>query len=87
MCGPFPVDTVSTRELFMAMHYAEASIHIPDFSDETSEPLRTVSGLDPDATPTFHVGAFRGLAFALLFETVLVILGSLAWQIFRSVAH
>lgn len=66
----------------MAMHYAEASIHIPGFSDENADP--TVSGLHPDAIPQFHVGAFRGLAFALIFETVIVILGRLAWLIFRT---
>ena len=34
--------------------------------------------------PEINLGAFRGLAFALIFQTVLFLLGGLAWDLFRS---
>jgi hypothetical protein len=68
----------------MAVRYLDISLDLPDSAEEVNDPSRAVSGTHPDGTPEFNVGAFRGLAFALLFETVLVILGSLAWQIFRA---
>lgn len=59
-----------------------------DFPDTAVEPIadrsRSISGLGPDGAPEINLGAFRGLAFALVFETVLVIFGALAWQIFRA---
>jgi hypothetical protein len=69
----------------MAVHTIDSSIDLPDFASElTIDPSRTVSGTNPDGSPEINLGAFRGLAFALIFETVLVILGSLAWQVFRA---
>ena len=68
----------------MAVHTI-SSIDLPDFTAQpTIHPSRSGSGVDPDGSPEINLGAFRGLAFALIFETVLVILGSLAWQIFRA---
>lgn len=68
----------------MAVH----TIHSPiEVLDPTGEPIfdsRRVSSLSPDGAPEISLGAFRGLAFALIFETVLVLLGGLAWQIFRA---
>ncbi|MFP5230311.1 MAG: hypothetical protein ACLGXA_22070 [Acidobacteriota bacterium] len=56
--------------------------------DDPAEPLvdlsRRVSSLHPDGSPEIHLGAFRGLAFALIFEVVLVLLGGLAWQVLRT---
>jgi hypothetical protein len=69
----------------MAVHSVDSPL---DFANFAAEPLvdssRSVSGVSPDGTPEINLGAFRGLAFALIFETVLVILGSLAWQVFRT---
>jgi hypothetical protein len=68
----------------MAVRYIEAAFDIPDSAKPVVDPSRTVSGTDPNGTPEINLGAFRGLAFALLFETVVLILGSRAWQIFRA---
>jgi hypothetical protein len=68
----------------MAVHTVESPL---DFSDFTTEPVDhsgIVSGVSPDGTPEINLGAFRGLAFALVFETVLVIFEALAWQVFRT---
>ena len=55
--------------------------------DPTGEPIvdssRPVSGFAANASREINLGAFRGLAFALIFETVLVLLGAIAWQLFR----
>ena len=67
----------------MAVRFMEISLDLPNSADQINDPSRDVSGVHPDGTPEGNVGAFRGLAFALLFETVLVILGGLAWQMFR----
>jgi hypothetical protein len=67
----------------MAVQIANSPNDVPDLA---AEPLvdssRTVSGTCSDGSPEINLGAFRGLAFALLFETVFVILGTLAWHIF-----
>jgi hypothetical protein len=68
---------------------AVRTIHSPiELFDPTGEPIvdssRRVSGLDAEGAPEINLGAFRGFAFALIFETVLVILGALAWQVFRA---
>jgi hypothetical protein len=59
-----------------------------DLLDATGEPLvdpsRRVSSIGADGVPEINLGAFRGLAFALIFQTVLFLLGGLAWQIFRA---
>jgi hypothetical protein len=59
-----------------------------DILDATGEPLvdpsRRVSGVAPDGSPEINLGAFRGLAFALIFQAVLFLLGGLAWQMFRA---
>lgn len=68
----------------MAVHTFDSSI---DIFDSVAEPVvdssRRVSSLGPDGAPEINLGAFRGLAFALVLETVLVIFGSLAWQIWH----
>jgi hypothetical protein len=68
----------------MAVQTVESPL---DFSDFTTHSTDSVSDGSPDDTPEINLGAFRGLAFALIFETVLVILGSLAWQVFRTFVH
>ena len=69
----------------MAVHVIDSSIDLHDFAAEPGiDTTGTVAGTNPDGVPEINLGAFRGLAFALIFETVLVILGSLAWQIFRT---
>lgn len=59
-----------------------------EFPESPDRPLvhasRRVSGLGPDGTPEINVGAFRGLAFALIFQTVLFLLGGVAWEVFRT---
>jgi hypothetical protein len=68
----------------MAVQYIESPIHIPDIAAEPLvDPSRTVSGVGPNGAPEINLGAFRGLAFALIFEAVLVLLGGVAWQIFH----
>jgi hypothetical protein len=68
----------------MAVHTIESPLHITETPAEPLvDPSRTVSGVGPQGTPEINLGAFRRLAFALIFETVLVLLGGVAWQIFR----
>lgn len=68
----------------MAVHTFDSSI---DGFDSVVEPVvdrsRCVSSPDADGAPEINLGAFRGLAFALILETVLVIFVSLAWQIWH----
>jgi hypothetical protein len=65
----------------MAVHTVESPL---DFSDFTSQSTDSVPDINPDGSPEINLGAFRGLAFALILETVLVIFGALAWQTFRA---
>src|ERR1035438_7549969 len=84
MHRPSPVDSVSTRGIFMAARSFESLIDLPDL---TSEPLadssRTVSGIDPDGDPDINLGAFRGLGYALVIESALVIIGSAGWMLWH----
>ncbi len=69
----------------MAVRIVASPIDFPGTRVESiRDQSRRVSGLAPDGGPEINLGAFRGLAFALVFETVLVIFGALAWQIFRA---
>ncbi len=61
----------------MAVHYIEIPIDVQDLTADDQ------SHTHADGSEEINLGAFRGLAFALLFETVLVILGSLGWEIWR----
>lgn len=69
----------------MAVHIIRSPIEV---LDPTGEPVvdasRRVSSLTSDGTPEVNLGAFRGLAFALIFETVFVLLGAIAWQLVRT---
>lgn len=68
----------------MAVRTIASFINFPDTAVEPiADRSRSISGLRPDGAPENSLGAFRGLAFALAFETVLVIFGALAWQIVR----
>jgi hypothetical protein len=68
----------------MAARSFESLIDLPDL---TSEPLadssRTVSGIDPDGDPDINLGAFRGLGYALVIESALVIIGSAGWMLWH----
>lgn len=68
----------------MAVHTVESPLDFSDFTTEQLDHSRTVSGVSPDGTPEINLGAFRGLAFALIFQAVLFLLGGLAWQVFRA---
>lgn len=68
----------------MAVRAFDSSIDLLDtIAEPIVDPSRRVSSAGADGTPEINLGAFRGLAFALVFETVLVVLGSLAWQIWQ----
>jgi hypothetical protein len=64
----------------MATHSIQASIDLQDFTGENliAAPANACPGADE-----INLGAFRGLAFALIFETVLVALGGVVWQLLR----
>jgi hypothetical protein len=64
----------------MAVHYVEIPIDLEDFTgkDLIAAPADATHGADE-----INIGAFRGLAFALIFETVLVALGGVVWQLLR----
>ncbi|HEY1500174.1 MAG TPA: hypothetical protein VGF88_11400 [Acidobacteriaceae bacterium] len=68
----------------MAVRYLQIPLDLANSTGEFDDPSDAVSGAHFDGSPEINVGAFRGLAFALIFETVLVILGSLAWQIIHT---
>jgi len=72
----------------MAVHSVDLPLDFPDFAAEPLvDPSRSVSGISADGSPEINLGAFRGLGFALVFETVIIILGSLAWQVWRTFDH
>lgn len=66
----------------MAVHYIEVPLDFENFTDETIP--ATANGACPRADE-INIGAFRGLAFALIFETVLVALGGVLWQLVRMI--
>jgi hypothetical protein len=69
----------------MAVHTIESAIEVLDITGEpVVAPARRVSSMGPDGAPEINLGAFRGLAFALIFEVVLFLLGGVAWQLFRA---
>jgi hypothetical protein len=72
----------------MTVHFFESPLDFQDFAAEPLvDPSHTVSGAHLDGLAEVNLGAFRGLAFALIFEIVFVILGGLAWHVFRTFAH
>jgi hypothetical protein len=69
----------------MAEHVVPSSFEALDITGEPLvDPSRRVSTLSPEGSPEINLGAFRGLAFALIFEVVLFLMGGVAWQIFRA---
>jgi len=68
----------------MAERIIESPLAFPNFSVDSEDQARTFSAARDGE---IDVGAFRGLAFALLIQTVLTILGCLGWEIWRSVAR
>ena len=69
----------------MAVHTFSSAIGPLDVAHEPIvDPSRRVSSLGPDGAPELNLGAFRGFAFALIFQAVLFLLGGLAWQVFRA---
>ena len=65
----------------MAAHYFETRIELHDFSDQENSNDFPADAHAP--TEEIQLGAFRGLAYALVFETALVILGSFGWELWR----
>ena len=65
----------------MAAHYIETRIDLHDFADQ--ERSRDFPADAHAPTEEVNLGAFRGLAFALVIETAMVILGSLGWELWR----
>jgi hypothetical protein len=65
----------------MAVHYFNSSLDITDFDVETEDHSRFITAAE--ANGELNVGAFRGLAFGLLLQTVLTIFGCLCWQIWK----
>ena len=69
----------------MAVHTIESAIDVLDIAGEPIvTPSRRASSFGPDGAPEINLGAFRGLAFALIFQAVLFLLGGVAWQLFRA---
>jgi hypothetical protein len=68
----------------MAVRSIDSPLNVSDYF-ATSDDQTTISGADPNGE--INMGAFRGLAFALLLQTVLIILGCLGWEIFRAVTR
>jgi hypothetical protein len=66
----------------MVAQTIEASIDLQDFTGEDTIVAAADARLGADE---INLGAFRGLAFALIFETVLVALGGVVWQLLRFV--
>jgi hypothetical protein len=69
----------------MAVRAVPSLVAFPESPDKPLvHPFRRVSGLRPDGAPEINLGAFRGLAFALIFQTVLFLLGGIAWEVFHA---
>lgn len=69
----------------MAVRSVPTPFDLSVFPDEPLvDPSRTLSGTQADGTPEINLGAFRGLAFALVFEAVLSLVGAIAWEISRT---
>jgi hypothetical protein len=62
----------------MAGHSIHVPLEIPDRATHVEPDVDSLYGSDE-----INLGAFRGLAFALIFETLLVIFGSLGWELWR----
>lgn len=63
----------------MAVHYLEATIDFPETAEEQFD-----SFADRRApTDDMNLGAFRGLGYALVLETILVTLGGLGWGLWH----
>jgi inner membrane protein involved in colicin E2 resistance len=67
----------------MAVHYIEIPLDLQDFTGETLAPA--AADVACSRADEINIGAFRGLAFALIFETVLVSLGGVLWQLLRMI--
>jgi hypothetical protein len=65
----------------MAIHSFNSSLDIRDFDVETEDQARFISAAE--AHGELNVGACRGLALALLLQTVFMIFGCLCWQIWK----
>jgi len=65
----------------MAAHSIETRIQLHDFADQQHSADFPAGAHAP--TEEIHLGAFRGLAYALVIETALVILASLGWELWR----
>jgi hypothetical protein len=69
----------------MAVRVIPSTFEVLDATGEAIvDPSRCVPSVAPDGVPEVNLGAFRGLAFALIFQTVLFLLGAVAWEFFRS---
>lgn len=69
----------------MAEHAVPSPIELLDATGEPIvDPSRRVSSVGPDGSPEINLGAFRGLAFALIFQTVLFLLGGVAWHLYQA---
>jgi hypothetical protein len=64
--------------IFMAVQYFDSSLDLTDFTADHDE---TASDTRPEEE--INLGAFRGLAFALILETALVTLGGVVFQLLR----
>jgi hypothetical protein len=62
----------------MAVTYFDSSLNVPDFTADQDERTASVS-----SGSEINLGAFRGLAIALILETTLVALGGLVWHLLR----
>ncbi|MGB9032697.1 MAG: hypothetical protein WCC27_21410 [Acidobacteriaceae bacterium] len=66
----------------MAVHSIEVPIDFENFTDEN---IPAAADGACSRADEINIGAFRGLAFALIFETVLVALGGVLWQLVRMI--
>jgi len=69
----------------MAARTFESLIDLPNLTSAPSpDSSRSLSSLDDAAASEINLGAFRGIAWALVIETTFVVLAAVAWGILRA---
>jgi hypothetical protein len=68
----------------MAARSFESLIDLPDLTFEPwAGSSRTRSDAGPDSEPEINLGAFRGLGYALVIQSALLIIGSAGWLLWH----
>jgi hypothetical protein len=67
----------------MAARIADPAFAFPSFIAKPSDRERSAVSIPQTYIPDDHLGAFRGLAFAIILQTAVGGLALAAWEVFR----